>query len=205
MDAQAGLEYFAIPLCLENSCTLGTVRLKTYRMQPVCVLESSEFLISKQISAICAVIWWVINHCLEVCCKVDQVTSAEHEWCISLRLAKKVWFIIQQIKHKSWLFRFKHIENDGKVIVPFRFYHLSTIAQKNHSNSFDCNADVHMQFLRCWLEKNDVRPSYVVATKTDVSKVSIWRQNGTMQIASESRFRPVICWRINHWFSPLPI
>ena len=49
-----------------------------------------------------AVICWVINHCLEVSCKVDQITSAEREWFIFLQLADKVWFITQQITHKSW-------------------------------------------------------------------------------------------------------
>ena len=33
-----------------------------------------------------------------------------------------------------------------------------------------------MLFLHCWLEKNDVTPSNVVAMKTDVSKVSKWHQ-----------------------------
>ena len=45
-------------------------------------------------------ICWVINHCLEVSCKVDQITSAEREWFICLQLADKLWFITQQIMHK---------------------------------------------------------------------------------------------------------
>ena len=49
-----------------------------------------------------AVICWVINHCLEVSCKVDQITSAEREWFIFLQLTDKLWFITQQITHKSW-------------------------------------------------------------------------------------------------------
>ena len=49
-----------------------------------------------------AVIYWVINHCLEVSCKVDQITSAEREWFIFLQLTDKLWFITQQITHKSW-------------------------------------------------------------------------------------------------------
>ena len=51
-----------------------------------------------------AVICWVINHCLEVSCKVDQITSAEREWFIYLQLTDKQWFITQQITHKSWSF-----------------------------------------------------------------------------------------------------
>ena len=49
-----------------------------------------------------AVIYWVINHCLEVSCKVDQITSTEREWFIFLQLIDKLWFITQQITHKSW-------------------------------------------------------------------------------------------------------
>ena len=49
-----------------------------------------------------AVIYWVINHCLEVSCKVDQITSTEREWFIFLQLTDKLWFIPQQITHKSW-------------------------------------------------------------------------------------------------------
>ena len=49
-----------------------------------------------------AVICWVINHCLAVSCKVDQITSAEDESFIYLQLTDKLWFITQQITHKSW-------------------------------------------------------------------------------------------------------
>ena len=48
-----------------------------------------------------AVICWVINHCLEVSCKVDQITSTERKWFIYLQLADKLWFITQQIMQKS--------------------------------------------------------------------------------------------------------
>ena len=32
-----------------------------------------------------AVIYWVINHCLEISCKEDQIMSVEHEWYIYLQ------------------------------------------------------------------------------------------------------------------------
>ena len=35
-------------------------------------------------------ICWVINHTLEVSCKVEQITSAEHEWFIYLQLTNKL-------------------------------------------------------------------------------------------------------------------
>ena len=49
-----------------------------------------------------AVICWVINRCLEVSCKVDQITITECKWFIYLQLTDKLWFITQQITHKSW-------------------------------------------------------------------------------------------------------
>ena len=42
---------------------------------------------------------WVIIHCLEVSCKVDQITSAKREWFIYLQLIDKQWFITQQFTH----------------------------------------------------------------------------------------------------------
>ena len=46
-----------------------------------------------------AVNCWVIDHCLEVSCKVSQITSAKREWFIYLQLTDKQWFITQQFTH----------------------------------------------------------------------------------------------------------
>ena len=124
------------------------------------------------------VICWVINHCLEVSCKVYQITSAEREWFIFLHWPTNWDLLLNKSRTRADLFRHIHIENDEKGIVSFRFFKLSVIENRNPANSFDCNADVYMHFIRCWREKNDVTPSNVVETKTDVSKVSKWCRNG---------------------------
>ena len=49
-----------------------------------------------------AVNCWVIIHCLEVSCKEDQITSAQHEWFIFVQLTDKQWIITQQFTHWSW-------------------------------------------------------------------------------------------------------
>ena len=49
-----------------------------------------------------AVNCWVINHCLEVNCKEDQITSAQREWFIVVQLTDKQWIITQQFTHWSW-------------------------------------------------------------------------------------------------------
>ena len=53
---------------------------------------------------------------------VDQITSPEREWFINLQLTDKLWFITKKNHARADLFRFKHIENDDKVIVVFRFF-----------------------------------------------------------------------------------
>ena len=63
-----------------------------------------------------AVNCWVIIHCLEVSCKEDQITSAQHKWIIFVQLTDKQWIITQQFWHWSWSIsilthnkRWKHI------------------------------------------------------------------------------------------------
>ena len=45
---------------------------------------------------------WVIIHCLEVSCKEDQITSAQHEWFIVVQQTDKQWIITQQFTQWSW-------------------------------------------------------------------------------------------------------
>ena len=129
-----------------------------------------------------AVICWVINHFLEVSCKVDQITSAEREWFIYFKLTDKLWIITKQITQKSWsisiLTHRKRRKSNCILLILPTFRHRT----KKSRQQFDCNAVVYMHFLRCWREKNDVTPSNVVKTKTRQQSV-----------------RPVICCRINHW------
>ena len=122
------------------------------------------------LAVICCVI---INHCLEVSCKVDEITSAEREWFIYLQLTDKLWFITQQIMQKSWSIlilthRKRRKSNCILQILP-TFRHRI----RNPTNSFDCNAVVYMHFLHCWREKNDVTPSIVVERNTDVSSAKM--------------------------------
>ena len=56
--------------------------------------------------------------------------------------------------HKGWrVVKPQHnqklIENDKNMIVSFRFFQQSAIAERSAANSFDFNADVYMHFLRC--------------------------------------------------------
>ena len=44
----------------------------------------------KEIDQLQAVICWVINHCLEASCQVDQITSSEREWFIFLQMTNKL-------------------------------------------------------------------------------------------------------------------
>ena len=47
-----------------------------------------------------ALICWVINHGLEVSCKVDYIMK--HEWYIYLQVTGKLWFITEQFMQQSW-------------------------------------------------------------------------------------------------------
>ena len=121
-----------------------------------------------------AVICWVINHCLEVSCKVDQIMSVECKWFIYLKLTDKLWFITQQITHKSWsisiLTHRKWQKSNCILLILLTFCRCI--------DCFDCNTVVYMHFLYCWRKKDDITPSNILETKTDVSKVSKWRWNG---------------------------
>ena len=46
-----------------------------------------------------AVNCWVIIHCLEVCCKEDQITSSQRKWFIFVQLTEQ---FTQQFTHRSW-------------------------------------------------------------------------------------------------------
>ena len=86
--------------CLCKQCRSRSVGL--FRSQLIWIYTVCHSVCELRNRSALAVICWVINHCLEVSCKVDQITSAELEWFIFLQLTDKLWFITQQIMHKSW-------------------------------------------------------------------------------------------------------
>ena len=65
-----------------------------------------------------AVICWVINHSLEVSCKIDQITSAERGWFIFIQLTDKLWFITKQITHELIYFDSNTKETTKKSLYP---------------------------------------------------------------------------------------
>ena len=71
-----------------------------------------------------AVICWVINHSLEIGCKVDRITSGKREWFFNLQLTDKRWFIthlpVSILTQRKW----------RKIIVSFRFCHRTKISPK---------------------------------------------------------------------------
>ena len=114
---------------------------------------------------------WVIIHCLEVSCKEDQITSAQHEWFIFVQLTDKQWIITQQFTHWSWsisilthnkrrkhirslqlLPTFSHSTEELRLILRLRRIHLHLI-------------------ITCFKRKNDVTPSNAM---NDV--IFQWRQ-----------------------------
>ena len=156
----------------------------------------STFVLYLRNRSVLAVICWVINHCLEVICKVDQITSAEREWVTFLQLSDKQWFITHPITQKSWsisiLTHWKRRKSNCILQILPTFRHWI----KNPANTLDCNADVYMHCLRSW------------RTKTTLHRLTPWKRRLTsakcqndVGTASDSvaRFCPVICWRINHW------
>ena len=51
--------------------------------------------------------------------------------------------------------------------------------KRNSANSFDCNADIYMYFLRCLRKKNHFTPSNLAEIRTDVNKILKWCGNRT--------------------------
>ena len=126
-----------------------------------------------------AVKCWGIDHCLEVSCKVDQITSAKRDWFIYLQLTDKQWFITQQFTHWSWSISILTQKTMKKAIRTFRFFQFSAITLKNPANNFDCNTGVLHVFPTFLMRENDVTPSNVMEMKIDVTrKKSKWRPNG---------------------------
>ena len=87
--------YFIYLFFLKRSCFYyGSVR--KYRASFVDYLRNRSAL---------AVNCWVIIHCLEVSCKVDQITSAKRKWFIYLQLTDSD-LLLNNSRTRADLFRF---------------------------------------------------------------------------------------------------
>ena len=117
-----------------------------------------------------AMICWVINHCFEVRCKVDQITSTKGQWFTFLQLTDKLIFYSTNYAQERIYFdstrrksqTFPNFQPSHKEIPP------KVLTVTLLFTSISC----------CWRAKNDVTPPNVEKTKSDFSKVSKWRRNG---------------------------
>ena len=152
-------------------------------------------------------ICWVINHWLEVSCKVDEMTSMEHEWLIYLQLTEKLWFISQQTTHKSWSISILTHRKWRKSNCILQIHQTFCHRIKKSCQQFSLLRWCFHAFLTLKKKKKKKK-------KKMLHHLLLWQwrlmsakcQNDVgMAYSIVARFRPVICSRINHWFSPFSI
>ena len=134
--------------------------------------------------SVLAVICWVINHCLEVSCKVDQIV--EGEWFIFSQLSNKLWFITQQITHESWstsiLTHIKWQKSNYILLIRPTFCHRI----KKSCQQFDCNV-----MFTCI--------SYAVdARKMIFHHLTSWKRQQSVKMTSEQC--QIVSHTSVHWF-----
>ena len=96
----------------------------------------------RNISAL-AVNCCIITHCLEVSCKEDQITRAQHEWFIFIQLTDKRWIITQQFTHLSRSILIL-TQNKRRKHITFEFFSSSNFLPFNWRNPANSWNVLHM-------------------------------------------------------------